>query len=123
MSYSASFEGGLNTVHTVIPSGATGQVLVGAMPKRGKVVRVRVLGNAAQSFSIQCLHVGLGPGPQDFTAVEAIAWAGVSGARAGDDVTLLAESTRDLRALRLILADITGTLTAAIAVQVDFEPR
>lgn len=130
MSYSASFEGGLNTVTRVFPPGATGTSgnIVGIMPKNGKIVRVRVHGTVAETLSdvrISTRFVDGSNGPAITDTTFDVNFASVNAAFTGVDLPLTTDQAalglKARQAMTLVIG--TGTAIGDLAVVIQFEPR
>lgn len=139
MSYSASFEGGLNTITRVIALG-TGAVssashVVGAFPKRGKIVRIRykglvaVVGTTFTADTVIAPPDGSTPSLMLQTAPTDIEFDSVAEARIGVEATLnptLQANRGGLDGQMLIVVLTAAGVTSGpgdLLVEVAFEPR
>lgn len=127
MSYSAHYEGGLNTISRVFPAGTTSGHLVGKMPKNGKIVRVRYSGRAAETGLSAVMRARTldGTGVEILTLSTDISFATVAAAYVGVEATFLstAQAHRDAKDNQALDVLFTGTTVGEVLVEVSFEPR
>lgn len=130
MSYSATYEGGLNTITRVFDAGTTtGGRIVGIVPKDGKITRVRFHGSDAETDLTAQVFVRA-PAGQPATQITpptdlAAAFTSVAAAHAGVEANLINQLERDAKAYQSITVLLTTAAGSVgeVAVVVQFEPR
>lgn len=129
MARSAHYEGGLNTITRVFPVGADGDVLVGIMPKNGKISRVRFHGTADETdLSAQVFVRDLtGANPTAITTVTDLdaVFNDAATAHAGVEAVLQNQAARDAKDTQAVTLAITSAVGSVgeLGVVVNFEPR